>query len=358
MRRRCRGAGRRSRPIRGLYRSPARRDQRASRARPAAAAARSRLSHRARAVDRSAAEARGARARNAWPGGAHLRHHAGGDLAAARAPETRLRRRSFRRHRRDRAIGMTVATSLASRLRRRRRRAIAVISRPVRARQAVALSRPAGQVEPDVQPDGDSRTARRWSRIICSTRSRCCRSCPIDSALRVLDVGTGGGVPGIPLAIARPRWHVVLLDSNHKKVAFLQQAAIELALAQRRGRRVARRGLRAGAPFDVVISRAFADLRDLRRIGARHACAGRHARRDEGRAPARGNRAAAAARCACRDAARSHVPGLDAQAPPRRDARHRRRRRRMTRIIAVANQKGGVGKTTTTRQSRRQPRRR
>ena len=48
--------------------------------------------------------------------------------------------------------------------------------------------------------------------------------------LRVLDVGSGGGVPAIPLAIARPQWHVVALDSNHKKGAFLQQAVNEIPL--------------------------------------------------------------------------------------------------------------------------------
>ena len=54
---------------------------------------------------------------------------------------------------------------------------------------------------------------------------------PAGERLRVLDVGSGGGVPGLPLAIARPQWTIVLVDSNHKKGVFLQQAAIELGLA-------------------------------------------------------------------------------------------------------------------------------
>lgn len=53
---------------------------------------------------------------------------------------------------------------------------------------------------------------------------------PYVPAGSLLDVGSGGGMPGIPLAIARPDLHVTLLDSNLKKCAFLQQAAIELGL--------------------------------------------------------------------------------------------------------------------------------
>ena len=54
---------------------------------------------------------------------------------------------------------------------------------------------------------------------------------PQRAHLRVLDVGSGGGVPGIPLAIVRPDWHVACVDSNHKKIAFVTQAAIELQLS-------------------------------------------------------------------------------------------------------------------------------
>ena len=87
---------------------------------------------------------------------------------------------------------------------------------------------------------------------------------------RVLDVGSGGGVPGVPLAIARPDWSVVLLDSNHKKGAFLQQAAIELGLANV-GTAIARvEDYAPSAPFCIVISRAFSDLETFAQSSARH----------------------------------------------------------------------------------------
>jgi 16S rRNA (guanine527-N7)-methyltransferase len=83
---------------------------------------------------------------------------------------------------------------------------------------------------------------------------------PDAASARLIDVGSGGGLPGVPLAIARPRWRITLLDSNRKKAAFLRQAAAELALAN-----VAVAAMRAedyapDPPFDVAISRAFADL--------------------------------------------------------------------------------------------------
>ena len=84
---------------------------------------------------------------------------------------------------------------------------------------------------------------------------------PQRAGLRVLDVGSGGGVPGIPLAIARPDWHVALarLESQEGDVPRAGRRS-SCALPTSTARRGARRGLRAGAPFDVVISRAFADL--------------------------------------------------------------------------------------------------
>ena len=92
---------------------------------------------------------------------------------------------------------------------------------------------------------------------------------PRQTALRVLDIGSGGGLPGIPLAIARQDWHVVLLDSNHKKAAFLRQAAIELGLENVRVSDERAQDYDADPLFDVVISRAFSDLATFAALGRR-----------------------------------------------------------------------------------------
>ena len=83
---------------------------------------------------------------------------------------------------------------------------------------------------------------------------------PARADLRMLDVGSGGGLPGIPLAIARPDWHVSLVDPNHKKAAFLTQATLELRLRNARAHAMRVEDLQRDGRFDVVISRAFADL--------------------------------------------------------------------------------------------------
>jgi 16S rRNA (guanine527-N7)-methyltransferase len=92
---------------------------------------------------------------------------------------------------------------------------------------------------------------------------------PRQARLRVLDIGSGGGLPGIPLAIARQDWHVVLLDSNHKKAAFLRQAAIELKLANVEVCAVRVQDYVADTLFDVVISRAFSDLATFATVSRR-----------------------------------------------------------------------------------------
>jgi 16S rRNA (guanine527-N7)-methyltransferase len=90
---------------------------------------------------------------------------------------------------------------------------------------------------------------------------------PFPTGVEVLDFGTGGGLPGIPLKILRPDLSFVLLDSSHKKTAFLQLAIRELNLA---GVDIVRRritGEEESDPlhgrFGVITARAVADFRDL-----------------------------------------------------------------------------------------------
>jgi len=89
----------------------------------------------------------------------------------------------------------------------------------------------------------------------------------------VLDVGSGGGLPGIVLAIVRPDWGVTVNDIVHKKTAFQAQAKAELGLANLSvvtGRvETLRPGAEVSAKFDVIVSRAFAELADFVTL-ARH----------------------------------------------------------------------------------------
>lgn len=87
-----------------------------------------------------------------------------------------------------------------------------------------------------------------------------------DAGGRLIDVGSGGGVPGIPLAIARPDLAVTLLDATEKKVAFLSAVAASLALSNvkaiaGRAEKLAAKELKGG--FDVVTARAVARLVEL-----------------------------------------------------------------------------------------------
>ena len=90
---------------------------------------------------------------------------------------------------------------------------------------------------------------------------------------RVLDVGSGAGLPGVPIALMNPSADVCCIDTVGKKAAFVQQVAAELSL----------RNLHAihgrveqwsAAPFDIVVSRAFSSLSDFATLTRRHLAPG------------------------------------------------------------------------------------
>jgi 16S rRNA (guanine527-N7)-methyltransferase len=83
--------------------------------------------------------------------------------------------------------------------------------------------------------------------------------------IRLLDVGSGGGLPGVVIAIACPEIDVSCVDTVAKKAAFIQQAAATLRLPNLHGVHARVESLKAeeGAGFDVVCSRAFASLVDF-----------------------------------------------------------------------------------------------
>jgi 16S rRNA (guanine527-N7)-methyltransferase len=81
--------------------------------------------------------------------------------------------------------------------------------------------------------------------------------------LRLIDVGTGGGLPGVPLAIARPDWQLSLLDSNGKKTRFLVEVVARLGLQNVTVLNQRVETLQPEPLFDAAISRAFASLQDM-----------------------------------------------------------------------------------------------
>ncbi|SCC37442.1 16S rRNA (guanine527-N7)-methyltransferase [Kosakonia oryzendophytica] len=80
---------------------------------------------------------------------------------------------------------------------------------------------------------------------------------------RFIDVGTGPGLPGVPLSIVRPESHFTLLDSLGKRVRFLRQVQHELHLENIAPVQSRVEDFPAEPPFDGVISRAFASLNDM-----------------------------------------------------------------------------------------------
>jgi 16S rRNA (guanine527-N7)-methyltransferase len=83
---------------------------------------------------------------------------------------------------------------------------------------------------------------------------------PYIKGRRVIDIGTGAGLPGIPLAIFLPETSFTLLDSNAKKTRFVQQAVLELRLSNVEIRHSRAETFQPEQKFDTLITRAFAAL--------------------------------------------------------------------------------------------------
>ena len=80
---------------------------------------------------------------------------------------------------------------------------------------------------------------------------------------RLLDVGSGAGLPGVVLAICEPDWQVTCVDTVAKKASFIRQVAAELALPNLHAVHQRVEDMPAGSRFDLVTSRAFATLADF-----------------------------------------------------------------------------------------------
>ena len=89
---------------------------------------------------------------------------------------------------------------------------------------------------------------------------------------RLIDVGSGAGFPGLPIAVADPDREIVLLDSNQKKSAFLRHAVTEMRLDNVSVETIRVEAFRPARAFDIVVSRAFSSLPEFVRL-AGHLCA-------------------------------------------------------------------------------------
>ncbi len=87
---------------------------------------------------------------------------------------------------------------------------------------------------------------------------------------RILDVGTGAGLPGVPLALAQPQRHFVLLDSQAKRARFLHQVVIALGIANIEVVQARVEDYQPDRPFDTIVSRAFSRIADFVQLAGRH----------------------------------------------------------------------------------------
>ena len=127
-----------------------------------------------------------------------------------------------------------------------------------------------------------------------------------------LDVGSGAGLPGIPLAILQPERQFTLLDTNGKKTRFIQQAVLELGLPNVQVVQTRVESWQPAASFDAIISRAFASLHDFVTFTGKHVAENGILYAMKGRYPASELAELPAGWCVTAQHP-LHVPGLDAE---------------------------------------------
>jgi 16S rRNA (guanine527-N7)-methyltransferase len=149
-------------------------------------------------------------------------------------------------------------------------------------------------------------------QMICEHLLDSLAAAPHVLAGSLLDLGSGAGLPGIPLRIVRPDLKVTLLESSRKKCAFLRQAAIELRLADLQIACERAEAYRPVEALDNVIARAFADLKRIAALGLPLLRSGGRLLALKGADPA-AELAAVAPVDASASVIRLHVPGLAAR---------------------------------------------
>lgn len=136
---------------------------------------------------------------------------------------------------------------------------------------------------------------------------------PQQSVFKVLDVGSGGGLPGVVMAVLQPSWQVHCLDAVAKKVGFIRQVAAELQLCNLQGLHTQVQALeRPVAGYALITSRAFASLADFTALTAHLLADGGVWMAMKGKLPVE-EQAALPADVEVFHVEQLHVPGLHAQ---------------------------------------------